>query len=88
MGFIEVWVFIGFGGWEKSQILVNRWCLEEPLFISFPSLFASIVCNDALVGNLWSNEGWKGFLGASLLQSLQSLEVIRSGRIVVQIIGC
>ena len=48
------------GNGKRIKFWKDKWCMVEPLNVSFPSLFALSNFKDAWVAELWrhSNEGW------------------------------
>ena len=43
-----------------------KWCEDEPLYVSFPSLYALVVQKGACMADLWDQSSEEGYLNPCL----------------------
>ena len=55
------WVFFSFvAGDRRVKFWIDKWGGDEPLCVSFPSLYALAVAKEAWVADLWVQHGKRG----------------------------
>ena len=69
------------GNGSRVKFWKDRWCSKEPLYVTFPLLFALFYSKEAWVADFWEQRGEGGNWNFHFVRNLNDWEVVVMERI-------